>query len=91
MPIKYRCKNCGFIIYEFKKVGQDFSGVPTPLEVIRITGGICPSCKKHLELPGVEDYKTYIILRPHITTSTKYSGPALTITRGVQVGEVKAQ
>ncbi|MCC6011010.1 MAG: hypothetical protein LM556_01255 [Desulfurococcaceae archaeon] len=90
MPIRYICRSCGHVIYEFKKVGQDFTGVPTPLEVIRITGGICPACKRHLELPSPEEYRSYIILKPHVSRSTKYSELLIPVTRGAQISEAKA-
>jgi hypothetical protein len=62
---------CGHVIFEFKRVGQDFNGVPTPLEVFRLTGGICPACKRHLELPKPEEYRSYIVIRPRILISSR--------------------
>ena len=62
---------CGHVIFEFKRVGQDFNGVPTPLEVFRLTGGICPACKRHLELLKPEEYRSYIVIRPRTVVSTK--------------------
>jgi hypothetical protein len=90
MPIRYICRSCGHVIYEFKKVGQDFSGVPTPLEVIRITGGICPACKRHLELPSSGDYRSYIVLKSHVPREVKYPELFVTASRGARVGEAKA-
>ncbi|WP_276814991.1 hypothetical protein [Desulfurococcus amylolyticus] len=66
MPIKYRCKSCGFILFEFTRVGQDYYGVPTPEEVYRIYGGICPRCKSMLEVPLPGEIKSRIIIRSTI-------------------------
>jgi len=71
MPIRYRCKSCGHVIYEFKRVGQDYTGVPTPHEIIRLTGGVCPACKRPLEAPNPEDYRSYIIVKPRVFTATR--------------------
>lgn len=62
MPIRYRCKHCGYVLYEFKGVGQSYIGAPSPLEVIKLVGHICPSCKKILEIPR-GNFKDYIVVR----------------------------
>ncbi|MEM0368566.1 MAG: hypothetical protein QW816_06455 [Desulfurococcaceae archaeon] len=62
MPIRYRCKHCGHVLYEFKGVGQSYIGAPSPLEVIKLVGHICPSCKRILELPR-GNFKDYILIR----------------------------
>ena len=60
MPVKYVCKNCGYILYEFERVGQDFYGVRTPSEIRSIFGGICPRCGHELSTPSIEDIKIRI-------------------------------
>ncbi|MCS7128483.1 MAG: hypothetical protein N3E36_04995 [Sulfolobales archaeon] len=52
MPVKYVCHNCGHILWEFTRVGQDYYGMPTPSEVYNAYGGICPSCKRSLKKPS---------------------------------------
>jgi len=88
MPIRYRCKGCGYVIYEFKRVGQDYTGVPTPLEIIRLTGGVCPACKRHLENPKPEDYRSYIIVRPRIYVGAKPTPITGLITQRAGVEQV---
>lgn len=65
MPITYRCKRCGHVLYEFREVGQSYIGVPTPLEVIKLVGHICPSCKRVLEVPGL-NFKEYVFIKRHV-------------------------
>ena len=55
MPIVYRCRACGHVLYAFCRVGQDSRGVPTPSEVISMYGGRCPRCGRRLEKPGLGD------------------------------------
>jgi len=58
MPVVYRCKSCGRVIFAFKRVGQDYFGVPTPGELASRLGGRCPFCGKPLNLrPGLEDIR----------------------------------
>ncbi len=59
MPVKYVCSNCGYVLWDFRRVGQDYYGVPTPEEVIRVVG-VCPRCKKELKLPTMDE----IVIRP---------------------------
>lgn len=54
MPIKYVCRKCGEILWIFRKVGQDYYGIPTPDEIIR-SRGVCPRCKSVLSPPRFED------------------------------------
>jgi hypothetical protein len=61
MPVVYRCKYCGFILYVFTHVGQDSYGVPTPSEIMSQYGGICPRCGHPLEPPRLHD----IVIRLH--------------------------
>ncbi|MEM0377902.1 MAG: hypothetical protein QXP68_02645 [Thermosphaera sp.] len=57
MPVRYICGNCGYILSIFYEVGQDYYGVPTPEEVYRIHGGICPRCKHDLAMPTMRDIR----------------------------------
>ncbi len=69
IPVKYRCKNCGYELYKFEKVGQDFYGVRTPSEIKSIYGGRCPKCGHQLEIPNVAEIK--ISLRKKIYSLTE--------------------
>ena len=51
MPIVYRCKKCGYVLYVFWRVGSSY-GVPTPSEIISRYGGYCPKCGKRLQKPS---------------------------------------
>ncbi|MFP3234563.1 MAG: hypothetical protein RXR08_13200 [Sulfolobaceae archaeon] len=50
-PVRYVCRNCGYELYRFEKVGQDFYGVRTPSEVKSMYGGKCPKCGHPLGEP----------------------------------------
>ncbi len=60
MPVKYVCRHCGYVLWEFNKVGQDYFGLPSPSEVINAHGGICPRCKHDLRRPSLKDIKISI-------------------------------
>ena len=62
MPVKYICRNCGFVLWEFQRVGQDYFGVPTPEEIKRIYG-VCPRCKSELGVPQLNDIVVEVIRR----------------------------
>lgn len=51
MPVFYVCKRCGFILYKFEHVGQDYYGLPTPSEIMNWYSGVCPKCNARLERP----------------------------------------
>ncbi len=55
MVVIYRCKNCGFILHKFVRVGQDFYGLPTPTELITKYNGRCPNCGSKLKVPTLND------------------------------------
>lgn len=79
MPIRYRCSNCGNVLFEFRGVGQSYMGVPTPEEVVKLVGHICPSCKRELEIPS-RHYKDYILIRsavPMFNIATRSLKPSL--------------
>ncbi len=48
MPVVYRCSKCGYVLYTFSRVGQDYYGIPSPSELLAKLGGVCPSCGKPL-------------------------------------------
>ncbi|MEM0355605.1 MAG: hypothetical protein QW716_02930 [Desulfurococcaceae archaeon] len=54
LPVKYVCRKCGEVLWLFRKVGQDYYGIPTPDEIIR-SRGVCPRCKNILTPPRLED------------------------------------
>ncbi|WP_440059883.1 hypothetical protein ACSU1N_01595 [Thermogladius sp. 4427co] len=62
MPVKYVCSYCGTVLFEFRFVGQDYYGIPSPQEVYNLYGGICPNCHNELKLPGIKD----IIIQPKV-------------------------
>ena len=55
VPVVYRCRQCGYILYVFWRVGQNSYGVLTPSEVISMYGGVCPRCGHPLRRPGLQD------------------------------------
>ncbi|ADI32324.1 hypothetical protein [Staphylothermus hellenicus] len=69
MPVRYVCKHCGYVLWEFKEVGQDYYGIPTPEEVIRVYGGICPKCKHDLSIPSINDISIKIMRRYSLISS----------------------
>ncbi|MEM4655196.1 MAG: hypothetical protein QXL34_06910 [Thermosphaera sp.] len=79
MPVRYICGNCGYILSVFYEVGQDYYGVPTPEEVYRIHGGICPRCKHDLTMPTMRDIR--------ITSARKVEERKALLTSG-KAGEV---
>lgn len=70
MPIKYVCSNCGYVLSIFEKVGQDYYGVPTPEEVIRVLG-VCPRCKNELSIPTINNIKIIPLKKPIILSMVK--------------------
>ncbi|MEM0380422.1 MAG: hypothetical protein QXX35_04980 [Desulfurococcaceae archaeon] len=73
MPIRYVCKKCGYVLWSFERVGQDYFGVPSPEDIIRIYG-VCPRCKSDLSIPRLEDIvidlRTKSLLETHVTADT---------------------
>ncbi len=57
MPVVYICKNCGFELYTFERVGQDYYGLPTPSEIMNWYSGVCPKCNAKLERPTLDRIK----------------------------------
>jgi len=65
MPVRYRCRNCGAVLYEFKRVGQDYIGVPTPREVAFMYHFTCPVCKSQLNWDTSNpDWREHIVVKP---------------------------
>ncbi len=79
MPVRYVCRRCGYVLWEFKHVGQDCYGLPTPTEVMNVYGGICPRCKRELRKPGLDDIIIDDRTRSNTLLSKKFIG-----SRGVQ-------
>jgi len=50
-PIRYICKSCGYELYKFEKVGQDYYGVRAPSEIKSMFGRKCPRCGHELGEP----------------------------------------
>ncbi|MEW9491398.1 MAG: hypothetical protein TQ35_0004245 [Candidatus Aramenus sulfurataquae] len=69
MPVVYKCKNCGYELYRFEKVGQDFYGVRTPSEIKSIYGGRCPKCGYQLSTPTMQDIR--ITLRKKVAVLSR--------------------
>jgi len=61
-PIRYICKSCGYEIYRFEKVGQDFYGVRTPSEIISMYGGKCLKCGHELGAPSLAPGKLEVFI-----------------------------
>ncbi len=57
MPVIFRCKKCGAVIYVFKRVGQDCFGLPTPTELSLKLGGRCPKCGRIIGAPTLNDVR----------------------------------
>ena len=55
VPVVYRCRQCGYILYVFWRVGQSSYGVPTPSEIMSYYGGVCPRCGRPLQRPSIRD------------------------------------
>ncbi|ARM76426.1 hypothetical protein [Acidianus manzaensis] len=63
MPVRYICKNCGYELYRFERVGQDFYGVRMPSEIISLLGGKCPRCGHPLGVPALDDIRIRLRVR----------------------------
>lgn len=63
VPVVFRCKGCGNVIFVFERVGQDCFGVPSPSELSLRLGGKCPRCGRVLQSPTLDDVKVVGRLR----------------------------
>ncbi len=63
MPVKYKCRNCGFTLYEH--VLGDYAGLRTPCEVAFRYGFKCPRCGSSLNcsINGFE-WRKSIVIKP---------------------------
>ncbi|ALG97213.1 Zinc finger, TFIIB-type domain protein [Sulfolobales Virus YNP2] len=61
-PIRYKCKNCGFELYRFERVGQEVFGIKLPSEVKAMYGGKCPRCGHELGEPSLVPGKLEVAL-----------------------------
>jgi hypothetical protein len=57
VPVRYRCKQCGFILYEYNEdIGRrKYWGVPTPSDIAGIYNGVCPRCGRKLNTKPTRD------------------------------------
>lgn len=85
MPVRYMCSHCKAILWEFKHVGQDYYGLPTPTEVINVYGGICPNCKRELKRPSLQDIK--IKARLYGTSATDLANTYEPLTMGSSISQ----
>ncbi len=75
--IRYKCKNCGYILYEYNGA-RDYRGLLTPLSVCMLYSFTCPNCGRKLN-PNIHnpDYREHIvikhstILKPRKTRKTR--------------------
>jgi DNA-directed RNA polymerase subunit RPC12/RpoP len=81
LPVIYRCRNCGHVLFEFLVVGQDSYGLPTPSELIAKIGDTCPRCGNKLRISGLEDVKVYPFNRKTRTTWRGVNAPATVTLR----------
>jgi len=61
-PIRYTCKNCGYELYKYERVGQDVHGIRTPSEVKLWYSGKCPRCGHELGEPSLVPGKLEVVL-----------------------------
>jgi len=63
MTIRYKCKNCGALLYECRE--PDYRGVLTPHEVAFMYNFACPVCKSPLN-PDTRnpDWREHIVVKP---------------------------
>jgi rubredoxin len=71
MPIRYRCKRCGAVLYVFEKIGDPL-GLLTPREVALTYNFTCPVCKSQLNPDTANpDWREHIIVKPAEITRKK--------------------
>jgi hypothetical protein len=75
MPIRYRCKRCGFIFYEYtdkQSMGnKKYWGLPSPSDVAMMYDYVCPRCGRRLSLKPTKDD---IIVKPVKAQQSNTSG-----------------
>ena len=54
MPVVYRCRECGFVLW------AGCRDLPTPSEVIARYGGRCPRCGRKLTKPTLRDVRVRV-------------------------------
>jgi hypothetical protein len=62
MPVRYKCKSCGFVLYEYtsrEEMGNErYMGLLSPMQVAAKYDFTCPRCGRALNTrPGKEDIK----------------------------------
>jgi DNA-directed RNA polymerase subunit RPC12/RpoP len=80
VPVRYRCRRCGSILYEFKGVGQSYAGLLTPVEVAKMYGYICPHCKSMLEASQMS-VRGNIVIKPSVRREDKLAPISRTIVK----------
>ena len=71
MPLVYKCKNCGYVLYDSRnwKKYTRVPRLPTPSEVVAWYDGRCPNCGKPLNT-NPDPMKDVIIRIPMIKRKT---------------------
>ena len=69
--IRYKCRKCGYILYEFNEI-NDTRGILTPREVAHTYNFTCPNCKSQLN-PNIAnpDWREHIVIVRREETSRK--------------------
>jgi DNA-directed RNA polymerase subunit RPC12/RpoP len=80
VPVRYRCRKCGSVLYEFKGVGQSYAGLLSPIEVAKMYGYICPHCKSTLEASQVS-IRENIAVKPVVGREDKLTPIVRTIVK----------
>jgi len=73
MTIRYKCRKCGCILYDFSEI-SDYRGLLTPWEVAYSYDFTCPNCKSTLNYDTVNpDWREHIVIvrREEIKKSRK--------------------
>jgi hypothetical protein len=56
VPVRYKCKKCGYVLYEADWLVIEIEGgLMSPIEIILRYLGVCPKCGRRLEVPRRED------------------------------------
>jgi uncharacterized Zn finger protein (UPF0148 family) len=73
MPIRYICRKCGTILYEYTNVSEQYPcGAPSPNAVARIYNYVCPVCRAQLNPDTTNsDWREHLIIKPAKTSKRK--------------------
>ena len=66
VPIRYICRRCGTILYEYTRVSEQYPcGAPSPDAVARIYNYVCPVCRAQLNPDTTNsDWREHLIIKP---------------------------